>query len=59
MSKNAANLFKTPTQKMPKAFFVTDRQQTTDNRQQTTDNRQQTTDNRQQTTDNRQQTTQL
>jgi hypothetical protein len=36
------------TQKMPTAFFASDRQQATGNRQQATGNRQQATGNRQQ-----------
>jgi hypothetical protein len=53
----SVNCRKTPTQKMPKAFFVNDpdsRQQTADSRQQTADSRQQTADSRQQTADSRQ-----
>jgi hypothetical protein len=45
MTCKNARFDKTPTQKMPKAFFVSDR-----NRQQATGNRQQATGNRQQAT---------
>ena len=60
MSRNFANfnlIPQSPTQKMPKAFFVSglgNRQQATGNRQQATGNRQQATGNRQQATGNRQ-----
>jgi len=58
VSEKSYFLGKTPTQKMPTAFFVPDpgnRQQATGNRQQATGNRQQATGNRQQATGNRQQ----
>ena len=45
----------TPTQKMPSAFFVSDRQQSTVNSQQSTVNSQQSTVNSQQSTVNSQQ----
>ena len=57
MIGKAANLgidYKTPTQKMPKAFFVSDRQQSTVNSQQSTVNSQQSTVNSQQSTVNSQ-----
>ena len=53
MTEKAANLglknkhLQTPTQKMPKAFFVSDRQQSTVNSQQSTVNSQQSTVNSQ------------
>ena len=47
----------TPTQKMPSAFFVSDRQQSTVNSQQSTVNSQQSTVNSQQSTVNSQQST--